>query len=122
MYIGRVMFPSFLTDFNKFEFPQHIIANTDIEFHENPFSGSLQTRDSLILAFGNFAKAPQQTVVNSVIAVNEFVSFSSLHSFVSKTSCETVNSRSPLSNSCGLQVGNHCSSWMRLFHYKCLAT
>jgi hypothetical protein len=31
MYIGlRVMFPSFLPDFNKFEFPQHIIANTEI--------------------------------------------------------------------------------------------
>jgi len=86
MYVGlRVMFPSFLPDFNKFEFLQRVMENTQISnFMKTLPVGVDSYMTKLILALGNFAKAPQQTLVNSVIAVNEFVFFSSLHSLVSK--------------------------------------
>jgi hypothetical protein len=92
MYIGlRVMFPSFLPDFNKFEFPQHIIESTQMSNFMKALPVEVDRHmTKLILAFGNFAKARQQTVLNSVIASNEFVFCSSLHSFVSKISCLTA--------------------------------
>jgi len=41
------MYPLFLPDFNKFEFPQHYWKHLNIEFHENPSSASRQTHDEV---------------------------------------------------------------------------
>ena len=62
------MFLSFLPDFNKFEFPQNIIENTQISNFMKTLPVEVDRHMmKLIIAFGNFAKAPQQTVVNSVV-------------------------------------------------------
>jgi hypothetical protein len=82
MCIGLyIKYPLFWSDFNENLFSRQIFwKSSNIEFHENPWNVSrvvaCEKRDTtnLILAFRNFANAPQNvTLGNTVVAVSQAV-------------------------------------------------
>jgi hypothetical protein len=110
-----------------------ILLKINIKFHENPSSGSRQTNDECNTRFWQFCESASANgcelgshcqlirilFVTTLVCFKDSLPHNGIYDesnpgWSSKTSCENVISRSPLSNSCGLQFGSHCSSWMRL--------